>query len=229
MRLIAGLLALILSFPAPIQALLSARPRANVSRPNRSVPAGTIIPLEIKNTINSRTAYVGEVVYCETIFPVTEGDRIGIPAHSFVKGTVTEVIRPGHVKGKAQLSLRFESIILPDGTTRPLAAKVFSIAGARLSEPKAQEESAEPSEGESLAASGAGDAVIDASGLGSPSLLSVGAEGVGGLVLMLISRGKTIILRPGTTLEVQLTSPLPLSALKAGRATRQPKSPPASH
>jgi len=218
-----------LSLAAPTYAFQSLLPHANISGVRPSVPIGTIIPLEIKNTINSRTAYVGEAVYCETIYPVTEGDRIVIPAHSYVKGTVTDVVRPGHVKGKAQLSLRFESITLPDGMTRSVQAKVFSLAGGRLSDSKAQEESAEPPDGESLAASGAGDAVIDASGLGGPSPLSVGAEGVGGLVLMLVSRGKTIILRPGTSLEIQLTAPLALSAANAGHSTHRVKSLPASH
>jgi len=228
-RAISSVLVFILLVPASIHAFQSLRLHANVSAARPAVPVGTIIPLEIKNTINSRTAYVGEAVYCETIYPVTEGDRIAIPAHSFVKGTVTDVVRPGHVKGKAQLSLRFESITLPDGITRPLEAKVFSLAGARLSESKAQEESAEPADGQSMAASGAGDAVIDASGLGSPSPLSMGAEGVGGLVLMLVSRGKIIILRPGTTLEIELSAPLTLGSSRASHSARPAKSPPTPH
>lgn len=118
------------------------------------VPAGAIVPLEIKNTINSRTAYVGEAIYSETIYPVTEGDRILIPAHSFVRGSVTDLVRPGLVKGKAQLSLRFDTITLPDGTTRPLRAAVYSLAGCRLSNSKTGEESAEQADGEGMAAGG---------------------------------------------------------------------------
>ncbi len=180
------------------------------------VPEGAIIPLELKNTIHSHTAYIGESVYCESIFPVTADDRILIPAHSFVLGTVTDVVQPGRVKGKAQISLLFDTITLPDGTTRPIKATVYSIAGTRLGTSKAGEESAQQPEGADLARSGAGDAVIDASGLGGSSPVSALSQGVGGLVVMLVTRGKDILLRPGTTLEIQLTEPLSFAPLPGG-------------
>jgi len=182
--------------------------RTPVAAPAPVVPAGAIIPLEIKNTINSKTAYEGETVYCESIYPVTDGDRLVVPAHSFVKGSVTQIVRPGRIKGKAQLALRFESLTLPDGTTRPVNATVYSIAGTRLAESKVGEESTEPASGENAVAGGAEDAVIDATGLGGVSPLTAASQGVGGVMLMLVTRGKTIILRPGTTLEIQLTAPL---------------------
>lgn len=192
----------------------------------KSVPAWTIVPLELKNTINSRTAFVGQAIYCETLYPVTENDRILIPAHSYVKGSVADVVKPGHIKGKAQLSLRIDSITLPDGTTRSLQATVFSLAGSRLSSSKSEEELAEPAEGGDIAVSGGQDAIVDATGLGGPSPISAVSEGVGGLVVMLVTRGKTIILRPGTTLEIQLTAPLglgrPRGSGSAGRTTPPP-------
>ncbi len=184
------------------------------------VPMGAIIPLEIKNTINSRTAFVGEVVYCESIFPVTQDDRMLIPAHSFVKGTVTQVIRPGKIKGKAQLGLRFDSLTLPDGTTRSIKARVFSIAGSRLDDTKGGVEPTEQSTGENLAAGGAKDAIIDATGLGGASPLSAASQGMEGLVLMLVTRGKTIILRPGTTMEISLTSPIDFSRHPSEQTTK---------
>lgn len=184
----------------------------------RLVPVGTLIPLEIKNTINSHTAYVGEAIYCETLYPISADDRVLIAAHSFVRASVADVVKPGKVRGKAQLSMRIDSITLPDGITRPLQATVYSIAGARLSSAKIEEELAEPAEGGDLAVSGGQDAVVDASGLGGASPISAVSEGVGGLVVMLVTRGRTIILRPGTTLEIQLTAPLSLGR-SAGKST----------
>ena len=57
----------------------------------------------LMNTINTRSAYVGESIYCESIYPITVGNHIIIPKGSSIRGTVTEVIRPGHVKGRAQI------------------------------------------------------------------------------------------------------------------------------
>lgn len=175
-----------------------------------TVAKSTIIPMVINNTINSHSAYVGEAVYCETIYPVTEGDHLLIPARSFVRGSVVDVTKPGKIKGKAQLTIRFDSLTLPDGVTRPIQAAVYSLAGTRLTESKASEDAAEQPEGTGMAEGAAGDAVIDASGLGGASPLSAATQGVGGLALMLVTRGKTILLRPGTTLEIQLLQPLAL-------------------
>lgn len=193
------------------------------------VPAGALIPLELKNTINSRTAYVGEFVYCESVYPVTDDDRMCIPAHSYVRGALTEVVRPGRLVGKAQISIRFDSITLPDGTTRPLRAQVFSIAGCRIRNAKRGEEFAEEPQGENTAAGAATDAVIDATGLGGASPLSAASEGVGGFVLMLVTRGKTIILRPGTTLEIQLTAPLELGPARVAGSAGKRRTPSLSH
>jgi type IV secretion system protein VirB10 len=78
----------------------------------------TTIPLALKNTINSRTAFVGQAIYCETIYPIALGNRIVIPVGTYVKGSVTQVVRPGRVKGKSQVGIRFDTITLPNGTTR---------------------------------------------------------------------------------------------------------------
>jgi len=86
------------------------------------VPANTTIPLVLRNTINSRTARPGQAIYCETIFPITAGNRIVIPRGTSVKGSVTQVVRAGHMKGKAQIGIRFETLILPNGTNIALRA-----------------------------------------------------------------------------------------------------------
>jgi hypothetical protein len=189
------------------------------------VPQGTIIPLKINNTINSRSAYVGEAIYAETTFPVTGSDRMLIPAHSYVRGMVTDVVLPGRLMGKAQLGLRFTSLTLPDGLTRPIQCIVYSIAGTRLAKPKKGGE--EPDEGGKVEAdttpsAEAAGSVIDASGLGGVSALSAASAGVSGLVLMLVSHNKEILLQPGTTLEIQLTSPLDF-AVEPAKATGPPR------
>jgi hypothetical protein len=183
-------------------------------RSSQIINSGAIIPLRINNTVNSHTAYVGEAIYAETIFPVTENDRMLIPAHSFVRGSVTDVVQPGHLVGKAQLGLRFDSLTLPDGVTRPIKCIVYSIAGARLVRAKSEEEGETGGKVTARTAPSAEEAgsVIDAGGLGGVSALSAASAGVGGLVLMLVSHNKEILLQPGTTLEIQLIAPLNLAA-----------------
>ena len=91
------------------------------------VAAGKRIPLTLLKGISTRTAAVGDPIYLETTFPVVASDRILIPKGSYVTGTVTETKRAGKVKGRAELRLRLESIILPNGVTRDFRASVSGL------------------------------------------------------------------------------------------------------
>src|SRR5262249_40040184 len=84
------------------------------------VPAGTTIVVAMINSISTKTAKDGDGVYARTTFPDTINNKIVIPVNSHVKGKITEVARPGRVKGKAELTISFQEIILPSGTTVPL-------------------------------------------------------------------------------------------------------------
>jgi hypothetical protein len=183
------------------------------------VPAQTTIPLALKSTINSRTAYVGQAVYCETIFPITLGNRIVIPMGSSVKGAVTQVVRPGRVKGRAQVGLRFETLILPNGTTRSLRANLSGYAGTGKEDFNRQEGKikGQSSKGEDVGKvaqttmAGAEIGTITGAVKGSPGKgLGVGslAGAAGGLIWVLATRGPEVVLPPGTNLELELSTPL---------------------
>src|SRR5579862_2023767 len=79
------------------------------------VASGTRIPLGLINTVTTKNAAEGDRVYLETVFPILANGRIVIPPGSYVAGTVTEVKRPGRVKGRGELYLRFDSLTLPNG------------------------------------------------------------------------------------------------------------------
>ncbi|MCL5288388.1 MAG: hypothetical protein M1453_10400 [Acidobacteria bacterium] len=102
----------------------SAPPQDDVARPelkkragNIVLPAGTQLPLVVHNSITTRSAKPGDPVYLETIFPITQDNRICIPAGSYVHGQVVEAKRAGKVKGRAELLIRLDLLILPNGYT----------------------------------------------------------------------------------------------------------------
>ena len=77
-----------LLFPHPARSQAppeAAKPPANPGPRKMILPVETTIPLSLKNTLSSRTAFVGQPVYCETIYPITIGNRIVIPVGSYVK------------------------------------------------------------------------------------------------------------------------------------------------
>lgn len=202
-----------------IAATPAPQPAAKTADPQIVLPAETTIPLSLTNTINTRTAAEGDGVYCQTIYPVTVGNRIVIPAHSYVKGVLTRVVRPKRVKGKAEIRMRFVSLTLPNGTTRSLRAVISSFNGSgkegfNHQEPAIQGESSKGEDAGKIAettitgaeigtiAGAAGGNVGKGLGIGSA------AGAAGGLIWMLATRGKDIVLPEGTNFEVKLLAPI---------------------
>ena len=201
--------------PTPAQSTPEVPQQPDSGRPRVVVPADTAIPLALKNAVSSRTAFVGQAVYCETIYPITVGNRIVIPVGSYVKGAVTQVRRPGRVKGKAQLGIRFESLTLPNGTTRPLRATLSSYAGNgnqgfRREESKIEGESSKGEDAGKIAATATEGTIIGGLSSRSGKGAGIGAlgGGVGALIWVLATRGREILLPPGTNLELELARPL---------------------
>jgi len=182
------------------------------------VPADTPLGLEIRSTINSRTAYVGQPVYCVTIYPVVVDDRIVIPIGSFVRGQVTRLTRPGRNR-PAEIGLQFDKVTLPGGLTKPLRASLtgFSTTGEEEFNPEkemiagprpkrhalasAAKSAAQWSAVGSMAAAGSNKGAVWGGTLGL-------AGGAVGFVSVLSARGDELVLAPGANLELRLDEPL---------------------
>src|SRR5271167_4524360 len=104
-----------------------------------TVPAGTKIPLTLKQGITTKNAHAGDPVYAQTAFPITQNDQVVIPAGTFVKGEIRRVQRPGHVKGRAELLMSFNSLIYPNGYTVILPGAVHGTPGSEENDVKGQE------------------------------------------------------------------------------------------
>ena len=177
----------------------------------------TTIPVVLKNHISTRTAYVGQNIYCETTFPVTAENRIVIPVGTYVRGSVTQVVRPGRIRGKGKLGLRFSLFIFPDGLTVSLrsalsAAGTSAKEGFDPTEGRVKGAGSEKEEIQIIAVSGVQGALIGAvAGRSGKGAAIGGAIGAGvGLASVLLTRGKDVELPPGTSLELMLLLPLEL-------------------
>ncbi|MGO9269283.1 MAG: hypothetical protein ACLQOO_03320 [Terriglobia bacterium] len=207
---------------APVQLQNAAATSTSPGKPTFSsfvVPKDTTIPVELRNSINSRTASVGQAIYCDTIYPITVNNRIIIPPGSWVKGEVTQVVRPGHVKGKAQIGLRFLEITLPNGTTRSLRATLSGFGGNGKEGFSKRESKVEGASSTGEKAGKVAETTITGAtigtlaGIGDHAVgkgLGIGAAvgAAGGVVSVLATRGKEIVLPSGTSLELQLSVPL---------------------
>ncbi len=96
-------------------------PRAGAPQPRQRapstivVPTGTTLPLVLHNAITTRNAQPGDPVFLETVFPILVDTRIVIPAGSYVQGEILEAKRPGKVKGRGEVRIRLNTIIMPNG------------------------------------------------------------------------------------------------------------------
>lgn len=179
------------------------------------VDTGTHIPLSLINSVSTKNAVAGDRVYLETVFPVLVDGRIVIPPGSYVAGTITEIKRPGRVKGRGEFHLRFESLTLPNGATRDFRAHVTALDG-RASEELDHKEGTIRSEGNKsgdvraigeTAAAGASIGALVGSISGAPGMGAAIGAGAGAAVALgavMFTRGPDAILAKGTTIEMIL-------------------------
>lgn len=104
------------------------------------VDTGTRVPLSLINGISTKHSEVGDRVYLETVFPVLANGKIVVPVGSYVAGTVTQIKKPGRVKGRGELYVRFDSLTLPNGVTRDFRARMGGLDGTAASEVAARRE-----------------------------------------------------------------------------------------
>jgi hypothetical protein len=174
------------------------------------VPAGTKIPLALKQGISSRNARVGDPVYAQTTFPIIENNTIVIPAGTFVQGAVRSIVRPGRVKGRAQMQLSFSSLIFPNGYTVVLPGAVEGTPGSKDTEMKdtegtIQQTGSKGKDAQTIAVMtipGAGIGAIADGGKGAG--IGAGVGGAIGLATVLLSRGPDIQLDSGASVEMIL-------------------------
>src|SRR5439155_12002533 len=104
-----------------------------------TVQPGTRIALALVSSVSSKNSSAGDRIYLETAFPIVSGNHIVIPTGSYVTGTVTQVKRPGRIKGRGELYVGFDSITLPNGITREFRSRLGSV-DARSNEKLDQKE-----------------------------------------------------------------------------------------
>jgi type IV secretion system protein VirB10 len=145
-----------------------------------------------------------------TVYPITINNEIIIPVGSWVNGKITQVQRPGKVKGKAGLALSFQTLVLPSGSTIPLYASLQGSSEAvTTAEGKLKGDSSVGDDATTIAKTVAVPAVVGGVVNGQRGARVGAGAGAGvGLATVLLTRGKDIVLDRGSTLEIVLDRPL---------------------
>src|SRR5215831_15495984 len=180
------------------------------------VPAGTRLGVTLENGISTATAKPGDSVYMRTSFPITINNKVVVPVGSYLRGEITDSKRPGRVKGKGELRLRLNTMVLPNGYTVDLNAEPHSTDAGEVKTDQEGKMTGPGGKGKdattvaTTTAAGAGIGAIAGGGKGAG--IGAGVGGLAGLAAVLLSRGPEAQLPRGSSLDLVLERDLHLDA-----------------
>ena len=86
-----------------------------------TVPAETQVSIQMLSGLHTQINHADDLVTARLLQPVLVGGRIALPSGSILDGRITMIRNSGHVHRPAELGLRFDTIVLPDGQAEPMA------------------------------------------------------------------------------------------------------------
>ncbi|HUK34576.1 MAG TPA: hypothetical protein VLV86_11725 [Vicinamibacterales bacterium] len=163
------------------------------------ISSDSVIGLQSDTTVTSENAKVEDRVEARVTRDVKVGDRVAIPAGSRAIGFVTQVERGGKFKEQAKLAIRFQTIVLADGTRLPISTAAVEREGDSKTNSSAAKVGGGAIAGTILGAilgGGKGAAIGAAAGAG------------GGAAAVQASDRSVATLRAGEPITIRLMSPV---------------------
>jgi hypothetical protein len=163
------------------------------------VSTDSVIGLQSDTTVTSEHSRVEDRVEARVTRDVKVGDRVAIPAGSRAIGFVTQVDRGGKFKEQAKLAIRFQTIVLADGTRLPISTAPVEREGDSKTNSSAAKVGGGAIAGTILGAilgGGKGAAIGAAAGAG------------GGAAAVQASDRSVAALRAGEPITIRLLSPV---------------------
>jgi hypothetical protein len=203
----------------------AAATQADATDPNAMViPAGSKIPLLLKQAISTKNAREGDAVYAETAFPFVLNDRIIVPAGTYIQGKISHTQAAGRSKKRAEILIHFTTMIYPSGYTVMLPASVENTPGNDSNSVKDPEGTiqADKDTGKRVedAAKGAavGGTVGSIAGAAAGGFNGARVGGLaglaGGVAWALLKHGPEVKLDVGTSIEMEIQRNIPVDATR---------------
>ncbi len=177
------------------------------------IPEGTRIYLQLNNDVSTKKSE-GDPFKAIVTEPVYVGDRMIIPKGSLVSGSISHILRPGRLfKGKAALTLLFQSINIPGHGELPIVASLTGVDGKGNKRISTEgtikgEGSEERDAGRVLTPGIVGAGIGTLAGGGKGAGIGAGVGAAIGLATVFSSHGKEIEMRRGSALDISLDKPL---------------------
>ncbi|HET6277740.1 MAG TPA: hypothetical protein VFG08_03060 [Candidatus Polarisedimenticolia bacterium] len=185
--------------PAPVSDGGAQEATQQTAATTRTVPPGTELEAALTTTLDSGTNRVGDTFVATVTEPVQVDSEPVIEAGSKITGRLTEVKAAKRGAGNASLTLRFDSLILPQGEVVPITASFSQSTDSMKKRNSAI-----------IGGSAAGGAILGRI-LGEESEDALVGAVVGGAVgtgVVLAQEGAQVRLPAGTVLVLELGEPL---------------------
>ena len=178
---------------------------------------GTKITIRLNQSLSTKTNREGDRFSAEVISPVSYHNTVVIPAGSVVSGRISHLTRPGRIKGKADIDLRFETLRLSNGPEEYIVARIsHTDRTSKASVKKEGTLEGEGSKGKDTAvvagAGGVGAGIGAIAGGAKGTAIGGGAGALAGLATVFATRGKDLEIPSGTEFDIVLDRPLRLPA-----------------
>jgi hypothetical protein len=204
-----------------------------------SIPAGSTIHCRLTQPLSTKLNFQGDPFTATVTEPyMVNGEQI-IPVGSTLAGRITQLTRPGHIKGVGTMQLTADQITLPDGRSFTLSAVLLTAYGADGVKVDGEEGSVKGPHSRLRDVKEIGLGMGGGGFLGTliggfhGAVIGGAIGGAAGLVDALRRRGKDLSLPTGTELNYQLTRPLVVQtqspAVSASRNVVHPLHPDTAH
>ncbi len=174
-----------------------------------NLPEGTRISLQLNDHLSTKLNSEGDKFTANVIVPIYQGDRLVIPKGSTVSGSISRILRPGRIKGKAVMNLLFQSIRIPGRGELPIVASLARVdpdgnSGVQAEGTVKGEGSAGSDVARILKPGLAGAGIGGLAGGGRGAAIGSGVGAVVGLATIFSTRGKDLEMRRGSTMDIVL-------------------------
>ena len=164
-----------------------------------TVPAASVIGLEVETPLTSEKARVEDRVDARVTRDVYADGKLAIPAGTRMIGAVTEVERGGKVKERARLGVRFHTLVLADGRRIDVRTDTIFREG--------QSPTGESSR--KIGGAAVGGAVLGAiMGGGKGAMIGGAAGAAGGTAAVMAGGRNAATIASGTVLNARLAAPV---------------------
>jgi hypothetical protein len=163
-----------------------------------TIPAGTVLPVELQTTVASDQSHVEDPVRARVTRALVIDGMTAVPAGSAVTGSVTNAKRSGRVKGRAEIGFRLTSLQAHDERHAIRTGIVVRRAPATKTQDAVDI-------GIPAAAGAVAGAIVGGKDDAAKGAVIGGAAGTG---YVLATRGKEVRLPSGTDLNVKLLEPI---------------------